>query len=232
MTISARYLRYGVALVACCALLASPLSVAHGKPVPKQPAWGGSDSPLRPGASLGGCTFNFVFYKPGTKSSPPKGYIGTAGHCTDALEEKVTQPTLGEIGQVVYDSDLVESGVDFSLSEIFPKFISKTNPEVLHWGGPTRPSNDEDLQQGDRIDVYGYEIGVGSTEQTRPRYGVLFSWTDDEYKADMPAVNGDSGGPLIHHETEAAFGIISRYGFPDPATGDVVASTDLGPRIG
>jgi hypothetical protein len=232
MTISARYLRYVVALTACTALLASPLSVAQSKPAPKQPAWGGSDSPLRPGASLGGCTFNFVFYKPGTKSSPPKGYIGTAGHCTDELAEKVSQPELGEIGEVVYDSDLVESGVDFSLIEIYPQFISKTNPEVLHWGGPTRPSNDEDLQQGDRIDVYGYGIGFGSAEQTRPRYGVLFSWTDEEYKADMPAVNGDSGAPLIHHETGAAFGIISRYGLPDPFTGDVVASTDLGPRIG
>lgn len=232
MTISARSLRYVVALAACAALLASPLSVAQGKPAPKQPAWGGSDSPLRPGASLGGCTFNFVFYKPGTKSSAPKGYIGTAGHCTDELAQKVSQPELGEIGEVVYDSDLVESGVDFSLIEIYPQFISKTNPEVLHWGGPTRASNDEDLQQGDQIDVYGYGIGFGSAEQTRPRYGVLFSWTDEEYKADMPAVNGDSGAPLIHHETGAAFGIISRYGFPDPFTGDVVASTDLGPRIG
>ena len=236
MTISARSLRFVVALVACTALVASPLSAAHGKPAPKQPAWGGSDSPLRPGASLGGCTFNFVFYKPGTDSSRPKGYIGTAGHCTDALTEKVSQPELGDIGEVVYDSDLLKRDdgffVDFSLIEIYPKFISKTNPEVLHWGGPTRPSNDEDLQQGDRIDVYGYGIGFGSAEQTRPRYGVLFSWTDNEYKADMPAVYGDSGAPLVHHETGAAFVIISRYGFPDPSTGDLVASTDLGPRIG
>lgn len=226
MTRSRRSFRYVVALTACAALLAAPIGVAQSKRASKQPAWGGSDSPLRPGASLGGCTFNFVFYKPGTKTSPPKGYIGTAGHCTDALAEKVSQPELGEIGEVVYDSDLVESGVDFSLIEIYPQFISKTNPEVLHWGGPTRASNDEDLQQGDQIDVYGYGIGFGSAEQTRPRYGILFSWTDDEYQADMPAVNGDSGAPLIHHETGAALGIISRYGFTVPP------STDLGPRIG
>ena len=37
--------------------------------------------------------------------------------------------------------------------------------------------------------------------------------TEQEYQADMPAVNGDSGGPLLHHETGAALGIISRYGF-------------------
>ena len=232
MTGFPRSIRYGIALVACTALLASPLSVAHGKPTPKQPAWGGSDSPLRPGASLGGyCTFNFVFYKPGTKSSPPKAYIGTAGHCTDALDEKVSQPTLGEIGQVVYDSDLIEDDddffVDFSLIEIYPKFIKHTNPEVLHWGGPTRIVTEEDLAVGDRIDVYGYGIGLGATEQTRPRHGYVTNWSDDEYEADTPTVNGDSGSPLVHHETGAAFGIISRYAMTETTP----PATDKGPFV-
>ena len=180
---------------------------------------------------MGGCTFNFVFYKPGTAKDAPKAYIGTAGHCTEKVGEEIAPTELGTIGKVVYDSDLrpeAEEGfyVDFSLIELLPEFVSKTNPEVLHWGGPTRIATDEDLAQGDQIDVYGYGLGFGLREETRPRYGVLFSWTEEEYQADMPAVNGDSGAPLIHHETGAALGIISRYGFTVPP------STDLGPRLG
>lgn len=214
-------------LLASALLFALPLGPVQGKQNPKTPAWGGEDSPLRPGASLGGyCTFNFVFYSPGTKKAAPKGYIGTAGHCTDKLGEVAEHPELGPVGKVVYDSDLVESGVDFSLIELDPKIVSQTNPTVFHWGGPTRSATAEDLEVGDQVDVYGYGVGVGETEQTRPRSGVLVSSNDQEYQANMPAVNGDSGAPLIHHETGAALGIISRYGFVVPP------STDLGPLMG
>jgi hypothetical protein len=221
------FFRRALGLVLASALLfALPLGPVQGKPKAKTPAWGGEDSPLRPGSSLGGyCTFNFVFFTPGTKKSPPKGYIGTAGHCTDAVGEEVSNPALGVVGTVVYDSDEVESPVDFSLIELKADIISKTNPTVLHWGGPTRSVTAKDLAVGDQVDVYGYGVGVGTFEQTRPRYGVLAGFNDKEYQADMPAVNGDSGSPLIHHETGAALGIISRYGLTVPP------STDLGPLM-
>ena len=215
-------------IVACGVLVAGSAAPVHGKKPQKTPAWGGADAPLRPGASLGGyCTFNFVFYTPGTAKVAPKAYIGTAGHCTDKLGEEAELTETGIIGTVVYDSDLVKpaTGVDFSLIEIDPAFVGKTNPEVLVHGGPTRPATVEDFAVGDQVDVYGYGILVGETEQTRPRSGALFSWTEKEYQADMPAVNGDSGAPLIHHETGAALGIISRYGFTVPP------STDLGPLM-
>lgn len=215
-------------LLACGLVVGGSAAPVHGKKVRKTPAWGGADAPLRPGSSLNGsCTFNFVFYTPGTAKKAPKGYIGTAGHCTDALGEEAELPGTGMIGTVVYDSDLVKGseGVDFSLIEIKPGFIGKTNPEVLVHGGPTRAATVEDFAVGDQVDVHGYGMGVGATEQTRPRSGVLFSWTEKEYQADMPAVNGDSGAPLIHHETGAALGIISRYGLTVPP------STDLGPLM-
>lgn len=202
-------------------VMAAPV---HGKKVNRVPQWGGLDSPLRPGASLGGyCTYNWVFYSEGTKKKAPKAYIGTAGHCTDELGEIVTQPDLGQIGTVVYDSDLVESGVDFSLIEIKPEFVGDTNPQMLGWEGPKGSVDMENLGLGDRLDVFGYGLGVGMFEQTRPRYGFLTAWNDDEYQADMPAVNGDSGAPLLHHDTGMAFGIISRYGLTVPP------STDMGP---
>jgi hypothetical protein len=43
--------------------------------------------------------------------------------------------------------------------------------------------------------------------------------------ADMPAVNGDSGAPLLHDKTGYALGIISRYGIRVPP------STDIGPLV-
>lgn len=194
--------------------------------VQKVPTWGDLSSPIRPGASLGGyCTFNFVYYQPGTKRHAPKAYIGTAGHCTDAIGERVHLEGMGEIGTVVYDSDLVNSTVDFSLVRIDDELIRKTNPQMLGWEGPKGIVDVSSLSIGDRIDVYGYGLGVGLTEQSRPRWGVLASWDDREYQADMPAVNGDSGAPLLHDETGTAFGIISRYGFTVPP------STDLGPLM-
>lgn len=213
-------------IVACGLLVGASAAPVHGKKPAKTPKWGGADSPLRPGSSFDGkCTFNFVFYKPGTKGKAPKGYIGTAAHCTDELGEVAAHPELGEIGTVVYDSDLEDSGVDFSLIELEPGIIGQTNPEVLGWGGPTRSVTQEDLALGDRVNVYGYGVGLGATEQTRPRFGVLMTFTEQEYQANMPAVNGDSGAPLIHDETGAALGIISRYGLTVPPT------TDMGPLM-
>lgn len=220
-----------VGIVVACGLLvgASAAPVTAKKARGKAPAWGGEDAPIRPGSSLNGsCTFNFLFYRPGTPAKAPKAYIGTAGHCTDKIGEEAELPGVGMIGKVVYDSDLVTGeykGVDFTLIELYPSMISQANPAVLSWGGPTRAATVEDFAQGDQIDVYGYGVVVGATEQTRPRSGVLFSWTEEEYLADMPAVNGDSGAPLIHHETGAALGIISRWNI------DVPPSTDRGPLM-
>ncbi|MDP9066971.1 MAG: S1 family peptidase [Actinomycetota bacterium] len=212
-------------VTACALVLGVAVAPVHGKRRATQPAWGGADSPIRPGSSMGGCTFNFVFYTPGTVRKQPRAFIGTAAHCTDKVGERVEHASVGEIGTVVYDSDLVNSEVDFTLIEIDRDKVSQTNPEVLHWGGPTRSITADDLAIGDRIDIYGYGVGLGATEQTRPRYGFLVGYNEKEYQADMPAVNGDSGSPLIHHETGAALGIISRYGIAIPP------STDLGPLM-
>jgi len=137
----------------------------------------------------------------------------------------VSNPGIGTVGTVVYDSDDVKSTVDFSLVELAPDVVGQTNPAVFSWGGPTRVIRPKDLAFGDQVDVYGYGVGLGATEQTRPRSGYLVGYDDKEYQADMPAVNGDSGAPLIHHETGAALGIISRYGLAVPP------STDLGPLM-
>lgn len=197
-----------------------------------EPAFGGLDSPIRPGSSLGGyCTYNWVFYDlvyP-TAEDPhptPAVYIGTAAHCTDDLGERTVLPGVGHIGTVVYDSDLVGSDVDFSLVEIDAPLVEETNPQMRGFVGPTRVVAADDLEVGDQVDVHGYGIVLGQNDLTRSRFGFLVNWTDHEYVADMPAVNGDSGAPLLHDETGAALGIISRYGFSA-----MPPSTDVGPLM-
>ena len=221
--------RIASVLIAGGLLLGASAAPAVGKKASATPKWGPEDAPLHPGSqadtAAGQCTFNFAFYKPGSKGKPPVAYIGTAAHCTDKIGEVISNPEVGEVGKVVYDSDLVNSGVDFTLIELNPDVVAKTNPTVLGWGGPSRSITQEDLAVGDQVDVYGYGLLLGETEQTRPRYGVLVAFTEQEYQANMPAVNGDSGAPLLHHETGAALGIISRYGI------NVPPSTDMGPLM-
>jgi len=209
----------------------APAAVATAEPrtgEDARPAFGDLGSPIRPGASLGGyCTFNFIFYDAFLEEDEqPVAYIGTAGHCTDDLSERVVLASFGEIGTVVYDSDLVDSGVDFSLIEIDADLIGDTNPQMLGWDGPTGYATLADLQRGDIVDLHGYGLVLGQNDLTRDRQGLLVNWTDDEYVIDMPAVNGDSGSPILQDRTGYALGVVSRYGFAA-----IPPSTDTGPML-
>ena len=189
-----------------------------------KPDFGGDSSPIRPGAALDECTLNYVFYNP--QSENPPAYIGTAGHCTSKVGQRISLAGGMDIGTVVYDSDRAGSDVDFSLIRIDQNKVSKTSPKVLHWGGPTGIAATSLLDVGDQLDLYGHGILVGANEATRPRSGLLTGWTATEYAADMPAVNGDSGAPVLHHDSGRALGIISRYGVTASPP-----STDTGPRM-
>ncbi|MBW3620363.1 MAG: serine protease [Actinobacteria bacterium] len=212
--------------------LAASLLAADGPADPVEPAFGDLDAPIRPGSSLGGyCTFNWVFHQvvEPTTADPapvPDVYIGTAAHCTDDLGERTELAGYGEIGTVVYDADLARSASDFSLIRIDADLVGDTNPQMRGFEGPTGYVVPEDLAVGDQVDVHGYGIVLGQNDVTRSRFGFLTGWDDREYVADMPAVNGDSGSPLLHDETGKALGIISRYGISE-----VPPSTDVGPLI-
>ncbi len=199
---------------------------ATSVPVPPQPVnvtnypqWGDlSTATIRPGSSLGGyCTFNFLFEDP-----TGAGYIGTAAHCTDEVGERLELPGVGEIATVVFDSGSTE-GVDFTLARLDDDKIAMAHPQMLSFEGPTDWIHPDDLEAGDIVQLHGYGVALGQNDFTRARQGALISWTDLEYDVDMPAVNGDSGSPLLH-ESGKAFGIISRYGHLDGTP-----STDSGP---
>ncbi|HWG93271.1 MAG TPA: hypothetical protein VNU66_03465, partial [Mycobacteriales bacterium] len=140
--------------------------------------------------------------------------------------DRVRVPGVGEIGTVVYDSDRAGSSVDFTLVRVDDALIGRTNPQVRGFAGPTGSVVTADLQRGDLVDVYGYGLVFGQREETRPRRGVLMAFDDDEFAINMPAVNGDSGGPVLHSETGKALGIVSRYGFTATPP-----STDEGPLM-
>lgn len=189
---------------------------------PSWPAWGElASATIRPGGSLGGyCTFNFLFEAPNGTA-----YIGTAAHCTDELGERLSLAGVGEIATVVYDSDLMDSGVDFTLALLDADKVANAHPQMWGWEGPTGNVTTAELAVGDQVQLHGYGLILGESDVTRDRWGVLVDWNEDEYNVDMPAVNGDSGSPLLH-ESGKAFGIISRYG-----TANTPPSTDQGPMM-
>lgn len=189
--------------------------------------WGALETAtIRPGASLGGyCTYNFLF-----SDARGEAYIGTAAHCTEDGERVTLGPGGPEIGTVVYDSDTAEdadASVDFSLIRLDPDQIENANPLMYGWDGPKGTIDADEASAGDQVAIYGYGILLGEDERTRPRFGVLMDEDGSTYRANLPAVNGDSGSPIIHVPTGKAFGIISHYGIAA-----VPPATDEGPIMG
>lgn len=178
------------------------------------PAWGSvSGSPIRPGAeastNVGGCTYNFLFY------DATYAYIGTAAHCTDKIGDRVSLPGVGQIGTVVYDSDKTAGAnrdVDFTLIRLDASRVGQANPQMFGYYAPTGIAARNELPIGEDLGLYGYGLVFGEVAATRARQGVMVTGSSTMYQADLPAVNGDSGAPLIALETGKAAGIISHYG--------------------
>lgn len=198
------------ALVA--ALLVAPLAAASSHTV------------LQPGDAVeayqgGICTLNFVF------DGPNDAYIGTAGHCVNTTERKrASNADLGEFGTFVYDND----DLDFALVDVDDPVESQLSADVDgHPGTPTGVATPADTDQGDRLLLSGYGLGVSLTEPTREqRPSILVEHEATQYRSDGPVVNGDSGAPFVHAETGKALGVVSEYGIDG-----VPPTTDVGPTL-
>lgn len=173
------------------------------------------------------CTLNFVF-----RDSLYRKYIGTAGHCADK-KDVVLDYDGRRIGVVVFKEDqLVESADglrlrDFALIRVDKGRYADVSPAVRDWGGPTGTASSSTTQAGDVLVFSGNgEEVLGFFSQTRARPGILVEDSSTTYRADMPAVPGDSGSPVLHEETGKALGIVSSIIVPDfPQT------TDIGPTL-
>lgn len=150
-----------------------------------------------------GCTLNFVFEGVGPQRPV---YIGTAGHCVDTVGQRVTMAG-GAIGTVAYR--ILDFPDDFALVQIDEALRDQVSPEVRGLGGPTGSTTAASTGVGDGVRLYGHGMVYGSTELTRGRQGVLTRDDSYEWHAALPAIFGDSGGPVLHAPSGQALGVIS-----------------------
>jgi hypothetical protein len=193
-TLGDRFIR---ARAARLILVAAVLAVPHGSSA--------ADVPIQPGAqvstSSGLCTLNFVFREGGDR------YVGTAGHCVEAIGERVVATGAGAFGTVVFRRD---SGPDdFALILIDDDKLPLVSPVVRGIGLPLGYVRSTETATGDLVSLTGYGLGFSLLPETRTRRGVLAGDTDHEFFAEIPGIFGDSGAPLIHEPTGAALGIAS-----------------------
>jgi len=164
-----------------------------------------ADEPIQPGARMlrpHGCTLNFVFQGAADRTL----YIGTAGHCTDVVGQRVSTAA-GEIGTVAFR--VLEGTDDFAIIEIDERLHALVSPKVRGLGGPTGSTTAAGTTAGDRVMLYGHGMVYGSFEATRARSGLLTKDDAFEWFAALPAIFGDSGGPVLHGPSGAALGVIS-----------------------
>ena len=196
---------------------------------------------IQPGTRISsggsGCTMNFIYREileePGSAASASRGrtgprsqqvtqaaprlYAGTAGHCVKGVGARVSTND-GPFGTVAF-SVLTKEGDafdDVAFIEIDRDKERLVNPKMLGFNGPTGVISGKDGKPGDTVHVYGNGLLVGQTELTRPRSGSLKYSDSNYYGATLPAIFGDSGGPVLH-KSGAALGIVAH----------LVISTDL-----
>jgi hypothetical protein len=209
----------------CAALAAAATALAPSSALADHNA-----DPIHPGVQTltegGQCTSNFVFRDAnGT-------YLGQSAHCagTGAATEtngcdsgsrplgtRVQIDGASRPGTMVYSSWLAmqSSGEtdenacefnDFALVEVDPADVSKINPTVPGFGGPTGvgPSS---AMLGDTVYTYGNSSLRFGLAQLRPKQGVVVQsegdgWSRTVYTA-TPGIPGDSGSGFLSESGEA-----------------------------
>ena len=177
------------------------------------------------------CTSNFVFSDGGTT------YLGQAAHCsgtgsaneTDGCSSQTlplgTPVALGDsgvTGQMVYNSWLAMQKAkekdadtcaynDIALIRIPDSAISKVNPSIPVFGGPTGLRT-AGFTPGEAVLSYGNSPLRGGLSQLSPKQGVILSdegggWEHTIYTV-TPGVPGDSGSGFIDSKGQA-FGVLS-----------------------
>lgn len=159
---------------------------------------------IRPGSwmiSPRGCTMNFVFIRNGTYG------IGTAGHCVDAIGQRVvlltlapgtSNPVLVDIGAVVA-RQLNAIDDDFALVAINPVLYPWVGTTISGVGGPCGAYGGS----GPEIVAHyghGTAIGTGGT----PRVGFARTWQGRYFSWEGAAFFGDSGSPVRVTDLKAA----------------------------
>jgi hypothetical protein len=209
------------------AIVAGPASAA--------PTWApASSAAIHPGVQTltdgAQCTANFVFY------DASNVYLGQAAHCsgTGAATETNgcdsgslpigTPVDIGgsQPGTLVYNSWLTMQANgetnpdacafnDLALVRVAAADVSKVNPSIPFWGGPTG-INSSGTAQGDTVLSYGNSSLRGGVTQLSPKQGKSVGddgngWSHTVYTV-TPGIPGDSGSAFMD-ATGKALGVLS-----------------------
>ncbi|HUR48261.1 MAG TPA: hypothetical protein VMY88_01850 [Acidimicrobiales bacterium] len=184
-------------------------------------------TPIQPGARIvsgsSACTMNFIYREVlperastsgrRTRSSStstttrPRLFAGTAGHCVSGVGARVKIDDTS-FGTVAFHRLNDDAGQDFAFIEIDRDKERLVNPSMLGFDGPNGTISGSEAQPGDGVHVYGNGLVFGESELTRPRSGFLNDANGQFYRATLPVIFGDSGGPVLH-EDGSALGIVA-----------------------
>jgi hypothetical protein len=217
------------------AALALVVALAAAAGASAAPTWApASSATIHPGVQVftdgAQCTSNFVFY------DASNVYLGQAAHCSGTGGNTETNGcTSGSLpvgtpvditgasrpGTMVYNSwiTMQQQGEsdpdtcqynDLALIEIDPADVSKVNPSIPFWGGPTGVTGS--VAQGSKVESYGNSELRGGVTQLSPKQGVEVQqdsggWNHTVYTA-TPGIPGDSGSAFIDARGRA-FGVLS-----------------------
>lgn len=235
-------------LVLSVLLGAAGLGLA-GSPASASSHWADADTAtIHPGVQMytegAQCTSNFVF----EDQSSADVFIGYAAHCAGLGAATETDGCLAgslplgtpveiegatEPGELVYSSWLAMQAPgapaadantcaynDFALVRVDPADVSRVNPSIPHWGGPTG-INTEGNPLGSAVYSYGNSsLRLGLTLLS-PKEGISLGtsgggWTHPVYTA-TPGIPGDSGSAMLDAQGRAS-GVLSTVALA-PLTG-------------
>ena len=115
---------------------------------------------------------------------------------------------------------------DLALVKVDPADVSKVNPSVPFWGGPTGIDTDG-TQAGDRVYTYGNSSLRGGVSALSPHTGASLGddpadggWSHPLYTV-TPGIPGDSGSGFLSADGKAV-GVLSTLGLaPLPASNNI-----------
>jgi hypothetical protein len=209
------------------------------------------------------CTANFVFTDDaGTVYVGYAAHCAGTGEATDTNGCNVdslplgTEVTFNEGGSLVSEGTQVGTGTlaysswdtmnkvgetdantcaynDLALVEVSAADVSKVNPSIPFWGGPTGIDTDG-TAAGDRVYTYGNSSLRAGIELLSPHTGISLGddaadggWSHPLYTV-TPGVPGDSGSAFVSADGKA-IGVLSTLGLaPLPASNNI---GDLGKEL-
>jgi hypothetical protein len=139
-----------------------------------------------------GCTANFIWSDGSDWRKQP--YVGTAGHCSDRVGQRVIMQvdttTLAEVGTVAKRTARQVPGDDFSLIKVYPAVAAKwgVNP-AAPTGGPQGIYTGCSAQP---VKYWGHGYGV-AVAQGKPEGGLANYWYREGYGWQGIGAPGDSG---------------------------------------